>query len=106
MFVPESANDKAIEIAKQAAESVKVGAPTAEGVQMGPVVSEVQYNKIQGLIQSGIDEGATLVTGRDRAAGRVEPRLLCAPDGVCECDAGYAHCQGRDFWAGDFDSDV
>jgi aldehyde dehydrogenase (NAD+) len=30
---------------------------------MGPVVSEVQYNKIQGLIQAGIDEGATLVTG-------------------------------------------
>ena len=63
MFVPESANNKAIEIAKQAAESVKVGAPTEAGVQMGPVVSEVQYNKIQGLIQSGIDEGATLVTG-------------------------------------------
>ena len=63
MFVPESANDKAIEIAKQAAESVKVGAPTEAGVQMGPVVSEVQYDKIQGLIQAGIDEGATLVTG-------------------------------------------
>jgi aldehyde dehydrogenase (NAD+) len=30
---------------------------------MGPVVSETQYNKIQGLIQKGIDEGATLVTG-------------------------------------------
>ncbi|HEY1858605.1 aldehyde dehydrogenase family protein [Acidocella sp.] len=63
MFVPESANEKAIAIAKRAAESIKVGAPTAEGVEMGPVVSEVQYNKIQGLIQAGIDEGATLVTG-------------------------------------------
>ena len=30
---------------------------------MGPVVSEVQFNKIQGLIKKGIDEGATLVTG-------------------------------------------
>ena len=30
---------------------------------MGPVVSEVQWNKIQGLIQKGIEEGATLVTG-------------------------------------------
>ncbi len=63
MFVPESANEAAIEIAKRAAESIKVGAPTEPGVQMGPVVSEVQYNKIQGLIQAGIDEGATLVTG-------------------------------------------
>jgi aldehyde dehydrogenase (NAD+) len=63
MFVPEKVNDKAITIAKQAAESIKVGAPTAAGTTMGPVVSEVQFNKIQGLIQAGIDEGATLVTG-------------------------------------------
>ena len=63
MFVPEKINEKAIVIAKQAAESIKVGAPTAAGTVMGPVVSEVQYNKIQGLIQAGIDEGATLVTG-------------------------------------------
>jgi aldehyde dehydrogenase (NAD+) len=63
MFVPETMNDRAIAIAKQAAESIKVGPPNAEGVYMGPVVSEVQFNKIQGLIQAGIDEGATLVTG-------------------------------------------
>jgi aldehyde dehydrogenase (NAD+) len=63
MFVPEQVNGKAISVAKQAAESIKVGAPTAEGTQMGPVVSEVQFNKIQDLIQAGIDEGATLVTG-------------------------------------------
>src|SRR6185369_584421 len=37
--------------------------PTQEGVNLGPVVSEAQFNKIQGLIKKGIDEGATLVTG-------------------------------------------
>jgi len=63
MFVPEKVNEQAMAIAKQAAESIKVGAPDAPETQMGPVVSEVQYNKIQGLIQAGIDEGATLVTG-------------------------------------------
>lgn len=63
MFVPEALNDRAIGIAKTAAESVKVGPPDAEGTMMGPVVSQVQYDKIQGLIQAGIDEGATLVTG-------------------------------------------
>jgi aldehyde dehydrogenase (NAD+) len=63
MFVPEQVNGKAISVAKQAAESIKVGPPTAEGTQMGPVVSEVQFKKIQDLIQAGIDEGATLVTG-------------------------------------------
>jgi aldehyde dehydrogenase (NAD+) len=63
MFVPKAKHDQAAQIAKSAAESVKVGDPFAEGTTMGPVVSEVQFNKIQGLIQKGIDEGATLVTG-------------------------------------------
>jgi aldehyde dehydrogenase (NAD+) len=63
MMVHEGVHDQALAIAKAAAEAVKVGDPTAEGTTMGPVVSEVQFNKIQGLIQKGIDEGATLVTG-------------------------------------------
>ncbi|MGD0143522.1 MAG: aldehyde dehydrogenase family protein [Rhizomicrobium sp.] len=63
MFVPRTKQDQAIEIAKAAAAKAKVGDPFAEGTTMGPVVSEVQFNKIQGLIQKGIDEGATLVTG-------------------------------------------
>jgi aldehyde dehydrogenase (NAD+) len=63
MFVPETLNERAIAVAKITAESIKVGPPTAAGTVMGPVVSEVQYNKIQGLIQAGIEEGATLVTG-------------------------------------------
>ncbi|MGV8998230.1 MAG: aldehyde dehydrogenase family protein [Parvibaculaceae bacterium] len=63
MLVPAKRQDEAVAIAKAAAEMVKVGDPTAEGTTMGPVVSDVQYDKIQGLIQKGIDEGAVLVTG-------------------------------------------
>jgi aldehyde dehydrogenase (NAD+) len=63
MFVPKAKHDEAAQIAKAAAEKVKVGDAFAEGVTMGPVVSEVQFNKIQALIKKGIDEGATLVTG-------------------------------------------
>jgi len=61
--VPKAKHDQAAQFAKSAAESVKVGDPFAEGTTMGPVVSDVQFNKIQGLIKKGIDEGATLVTG-------------------------------------------
>ena len=63
MLVPESRHDEAKEIAKQAAETTKVGDPFAEDTGIGPVVSEVQFNKIQGLIEKGIEEGATLVAG-------------------------------------------
>jgi aldehyde dehydrogenase (NAD+) len=63
MFVPRAKQDQAIAIAKATAEKVKVGDPTADTTTIGPVVSQQQFDKIQGLIKKGIDEGATLVTG-------------------------------------------
>jgi aldehyde dehydrogenase (NAD+) len=63
MFVPLDRMDEAKAAAKTAAEKFKVGDPTSEATQLGPVVSQVQFDKIQNLIQSGIDEGAELVTG-------------------------------------------
>jgi aldehyde dehydrogenase (NAD+) len=69
MLVPSKRMDEVIAIAKAAAESITVGDPKGNA-QMGPVVSEVQWNKIQGLIKKGIEEGATLVTGGpDRPEG-------------------------------------
>ena len=63
MLVPRSRHDEAVAIARATAESITVGDPSAATTRIGPVVSEVQWKKIQGLIQKGIDEGATLVTG-------------------------------------------
>ncbi len=63
MFVPRVLHDRAAAIAKAAAEKARVGDPFAEGTTMGPVVSQMQFDKIQALIQKGIAEGATLVTG-------------------------------------------
>ena len=63
MLVPADRHDEALAIAKTAAEAMKVGDPRSEDTDLGPVVSEMQYNKIQGLIEKGIKEGATLVTG-------------------------------------------
>ncbi len=62
MLVPGGRMAEAIAAAKEAAESVTVGDPNGN-FAMGPVVSEAQFNKVQGLIQKGIDEGATLVAG-------------------------------------------
>lgn len=63
MLIPNSKMDEAIDAAKNAAMNVVVGDPNSEGVEIGPVVSEAQYNKIQGLIEKGIDEKADLVVG-------------------------------------------
>jgi aldehyde dehydrogenase (NAD+) len=62
MFVPAERMDEAAEIARVAAEGMTVGAPDGNAA-LGPVVSDTQFGKIQGLIQKGIDEGARLVTG-------------------------------------------
>ncbi len=75
MLVPAARLAEAAEIAARRADSTTVGDPQGENTRMGPVVSEAQWNKIQGLIQKGIDEGAELVAG---GTGR--------PDGL---DKGY-----------------
>ena len=63
MLVPAAKLAEAEAIAARVTESVVVGDPTAETTTMGPVVSEVQFNKIQGLIEQGIKEGAKVVIG-------------------------------------------
>jgi len=63
MLVPASRHDEAVAIARTAAESVNVGDPKLKDSNLGPVVSKVQFDRIQALIQKGIDEGATLVCG-------------------------------------------
>jgi aldehyde dehydrogenase (NAD+) len=63
MLVPLDRHEEALAIAKAAAERHKVGDPRSDDTVLGPVVSQLQYDKIQRLIRAGIEEGATLVTG-------------------------------------------
>ena len=63
MLVQREVYDAAVEEAAAVAEKVSVGNPHEEGRHIGPVVNEVQWTKIQDLIQAGIDEGARLVAG-------------------------------------------
>ncbi len=63
MLVQRSIYDKAVETAAEVAKSVKVGNAHEEGRHIGPVVNATQWQKIQDLIQTGIDEGARLVAG-------------------------------------------
>lgn len=63
MLVPASRLDEVKEIAIRVAESIVTGNPRDEATTMGPVVSELQWNKIQGLINKGIEEGCEVITG-------------------------------------------
>jgi aldehyde dehydrogenase (NAD+) len=63
LLVHASQVEEATAIVKAMMEGTEVGDPAQMGAHIGPVVNKAQFDKIQGLIQSAIDEGATLVTG-------------------------------------------
>jgi len=63
MLVHRAQRDAAIDLARKAADQVKVGDPLDPKTTMGPLVSKAQFDKVQGLIERGIREGATLVCG-------------------------------------------
>ncbi len=69
VLVPRERQAEAASFAKAMFEATTVGDPMQEGMHIGPVVNKAQFDKIQDLIQSAIDEGATLETGgTDRPA--------------------------------------
>jgi aldehyde dehydrogenase (NAD+) len=63
MLIERSRYESAVNEAREMAAKTTVGSAHEEGRHIGPVVSEIQYDKIQQLIQSGVDEGATLLAG-------------------------------------------
>ena len=85
LLVPKGKLDEATEVAKGTLESIPVGDPFDEGTIMGPLISQRQQERVLGYIQSGIDEGATVVTGGGRPEAQpkgwyVEPTLLVGVD--------------------------
>ncbi|MGI9053254.1 MAG: aldehyde dehydrogenase family protein [Ilumatobacteraceae bacterium] len=75
MLVPRDRLEEAEQVAAKAVEGVKVGDPFEEGIHLGPLASAAQRERVQGYIQKGIDEGATVVAGG-----------IGAPDGL---DSGF-----------------
>lgn len=63
LLVPENQLEKVNEIAKAAAEQVVVGLPENENTNIGPMVSVKQFERVQDYIRTGLEEGATLLTG-------------------------------------------
>jgi len=63
MLVEKSIYNETVERVKKFANEMKVDVSAKEGDHIGPVISDAQFNKIQTLIQKGIDEGAKLVAG-------------------------------------------
>ena len=63
MLVERDSYDRAVEVAKATAEATVVDLPSKNGGHIGPLASQAQFDKVQRLIQAGIDEGARMVAG-------------------------------------------
>ena len=63
MLVPNSRYDEALAIAAAAADAMQVDDPAKEGMHLGPLISQAQWDRVQGYIQKGIDEGAVVAAG-------------------------------------------
>lgn len=70
LIVHRSIHDDVLERVVERVEAIRVGHPLEEGVEMGPLVSELQHQRTLRYIQTGRDEGARLVTGGGRPEGR------------------------------------
>ena len=96
MLIPRAQRDAAFAAAREAVATIRLGDPLDPATTMGPLVSQAQFEKVQALIQSGIDEGATLVAGglgrpaevdrgyyvRPTVFGDVTPRMRIAREEV------------------------
>lgn len=79
LYVEEDIFDQVVEGVKKIAEDFKVGDGFDPQTQMGPLVSQEQYEKVCGYISSGVEEGATLITGGNSAVGKgyfVKPTIF------------------------------
>lgn len=63
MLVEKSCYDQVLDIARSAAEGQAVGDPAEEGDHIGPLFDQIQFDRVQSMIQKGIDEGATVLAG-------------------------------------------
>ncbi|CAH1651924.1 aldehyde dehydrogenase family protein [Chelatococcus asaccharovorans] len=63
MLVNRSRKDEAFDAARAAIATIRLGDPLDPATTMGPLVNQRQFDRVQSLIQSGLDEGATLVAG-------------------------------------------
>jgi aldehyde dehydrogenase (NAD+) len=96
MLIPRAQREAAFEAAREAVAAIRLGDPLDPATTMGPLVSQAQYEKVQALIRSGQDEGATLVAGgtgrptqttrgyyvRPTVFGDVTPRMLIAREEI------------------------
>ena len=99
LLLPDSIHDEVVDRLVALARAVKVGDPTDPEVQMGPLISAAQLQRVQAHVDRALDDGAKLVTGGGRPAG-LDTGFYFEPTILTERHAGCDHCPGRSIRTG------
>jgi aldehyde dehydrogenase (NAD+) len=86
LLVERACYDQVLELAQTAAKAQKVGDPTQAGDHIGPVFDKIQYDRVQAMIQIGIDEGARLLVGGLGKPDGLEQGWYVRPTVFCDVD--------------------
>lgn len=86
LLVERSCYDHVLKLAQAAAEAQKVGDPTQAGDHIGPVFDKIQYDRVQAMIQIGIDEGARVLAGGLGRPEGLENGYYVKPTIFCDVD--------------------
>ena len=79
VLVHEDVHEEFVDRLVEAAESYEIGDPLVEGTTLGPLASQAQHEKVTGYVETGQDEGATLVAGGDQPGGDLEDGWFVEP---------------------------
>jgi aldehyde dehydrogenase (NAD+) len=97
LIVPRQRLPEVERLAAAMVERMRVGDPTRDGTTLGPVVSQVQYERVLGYIQQGIAEGARLVIGGPERPADAGDGYFVAPSVFSEVRSGMTIAQEEIF---------
>lgn len=103
LLVPADRNAEVLDIARRAAAATRVGDPSSEDTDMGPVISRQQFDKIQRMIGLGIEEGATLVAGGPGRPEGLDVGFYVKPTIFGGVAPEMTIAREETFWPGPFD---
>lgn len=96
-LIPENMKDDFLEKLKEKISAVKVGNPREDGIEVGPLISKKQFDRVQGYIEKGQEEGATLYYGGTGKPDGLEKGYFVKPTIFTDVDNGMTIAQEEIF---------
>ena len=100
VLVNKKLKDKFLKHLVEKAKKIPIGLPWIESNEIGPIVSQKQFEGVMGYIKSGIDQGAKLLLGGDQnKSGDLKNGFFINPNNILRCKTKDENCKRRNIWS-------